>query len=201
MKTVVDNSMARIDEFEDGKIGVKLKSKSKETTRFKLMELVPSQYQDVQLINSGKGHDIIDLSGMGNPITVRSGRGNDKVIGSDNSDKLVGGRGNDNLKGKKGNDTIVGGRGNDRLAGGPDNDTYVGGKGRDLFIVGNGHDVISDFKLNNDRLKIKGHKYGYNIESFETYETEVGIVIKFSQKDSVTLIGVAHSDIGKIKLD
>ncbi|MFC0036426.1 immunoglobulin-like domain-containing protein [Cardiobacterium valvarum] len=62
---------------------------------------------------------------------------------------LDGGEGKDNITGSDGRDFIYGHDGNDAL---------TGGKGRDTFIyntkAGNGHDVIKDFKIGEDKITL-----------------------------------------------
>ena len=97
-------------------------------------------------------------------IAYINGRdGNDKIVGSQGADKILGGAGNDNLRGKKGDDTIEGGIGNDKILGngGSDilngqqgNDELTGGGGKDKFVLSNdfGNDVITDFTLGEDEI-------------------------------------------------
>ncbi|MGB3652049.1 MAG: ELWxxDGT repeat protein, partial [Rivularia sp. (in: cyanobacteria)] len=97
-------------------------------------------------------------------IAYINGRdGNDKIVGSEGADKILGGAGNDNLRGKEGDDTIEGGIGNDVILGngGSDilngqqgNDVLTGGGGSDKFVLSNdfGNDVITDFTLGKDEI-------------------------------------------------
>lgn len=65
-------------------------------------------------------------------------KGNDKLIGSSESDTLAGFSGKDTVKGNNGGDTIVGGTDNDKLYGESGGDLISGGKGNDLLDGGSG---------------------------------------------------------------
>ncbi|SDC72797.1 carbohydrate-binding domain-containing protein [Belnapia rosea] len=60
----------------------------------------------------------------------------------------------DTLTGKLGADTIMGGAGNDTITGDLGDDQLTGGSGADVFkfTPGDGQDVITDFKVGEDRL-------------------------------------------------
>jgi len=60
------------------------------------------------------------------PLTLKGGKGNDRLTGGLANDTLVGARGNDRLKGGKGNDKLKGGPGDDTCNGGPGKDTERG---------------------------------------------------------------------------
>ena len=115
----------------------------------------------------GAGND--DLSG---------GDGQDAMWGGDGADKLNGGVSNDSLYGEAGNDTLDGGAGDDLIDGGAGNDNLTGGAGKDIFMFrgnfvidwnqgaafldlgagstgsNNGHDVIEDFKIGDDKIRL-----------------------------------------------
>ncbi|MBL6081652.1 family 16 glycosylhydrolase [Belnapia sp. T18] len=69
---------------------------------------------------------------------------------------LAGTAGNEVLTGKLGADTINGGGGADTITGGLGNDSLTGGADADVFVLkpGDGADVITDFRLGEDRLSI-----------------------------------------------
>ena len=56
---------------------------------------------------------------------------NERIIGTEVANTIVGGLGRDVLVGREGNDTITGGNGKDNLAGGEGADSLDGGSGRD----------------------------------------------------------------------
>jgi Ca2+-binding RTX toxin-like protein len=87
---------------------------------------------------TGSGNDNINISAMvasGESAGVRSGAGNDTIVGSlttqttiyadDGNDILIGGNDSDYLDGGAGNDTLSGGKGGDVLIGGAGDDTYL----------------------------------------------------------------------------
>ncbi len=91
--------------------------------------------------------------------------GNDNLIGGAGNDSLFGGAGNDTLKGDTGNDYLSGGLGNDELTGGVGSDILSGGTGQDNFIFLNpneGLDIITDFSIADDTIKIKASAFGFN---------------------------------------
>jgi len=60
------------------------------------------------------------------PLTLKGGKGNDRLTGGLANDTLVGAQGNDRLKGGKGKDRLKGGPGKDACNGGPGKDTERG---------------------------------------------------------------------------
>jgi Ca2+-binding RTX toxin-like protein len=74
-------------------------------------------------------HDVTVANGfstvLNGAISIRSGRSNDTVTGSDFTDEIRGGRDNDSLMGGPGNDTIEGAAGNDIEIGGAGADRYT----------------------------------------------------------------------------
>lgn len=80
---------------------------------------------------------------------VRTGQGDDTVIGNDEDNVIFAGEGNDRIDGRGGDDTLQGGRGRD---------TMEGGAGADTFIVGN--DLIVDFENNIDKIAFEDYSGG-----------------------------------------
>jgi Ca2+-binding RTX toxin-like protein len=100
--------------------------------------------------------------------TQDGGNGNDILVGTPGDDVLFGGNGKDNLTGGLGNDVLTGGNGDDTLFGGLGNDTLTGGNGSDLFklALGDGTDLITDFKKGSDTLGLIGTlKFGVNVSA------------------------------------
>lgn len=62
------------------------------------------------------------------------------------------------IDGTSGDETLTGGDENDYITGGAGDDTLTGGDGVDTFYFynGDGDDTITDFDINNDRVKING---------------------------------------------
>jgi Ca2+-binding RTX toxin-like protein len=83
------------------------------------------------------------LYGMGGADSIQGLGGNDTVYGGDGDDKLSGDAGNDILYGGAGNDTLTGGEGNDRLDGGDGDDKFEGGPGADILTGGKGSDTFT----------------------------------------------------------
>ncbi len=90
---------------------------------------------------------------------------NDKFVGSNDRNVLIGGGGHDYVDGRGGNDVIyggwghdelLGGNGNDYLHGGHYNDTYTGGNGADTFVFTEHQDVITDFDAAEGEASLKG---------------------------------------------
>lgn len=67
-------------------------------------------------------------------------KGDDKLIGSNDKDTLIGFKGDDTIKGNKGSDNLVGDKGDDVLKGGKGKDLLDGGKGDDELDGGGGID-------------------------------------------------------------
>ena len=78
-------------------------------------------------------HNRIVLSALPEAMRVKSGDGNDWLLGASGRDSLVGGNGNDVLRGQ--------GFSGDRLIGGPGVDLLDGGAGADI-IRRDGDDIV-----------------------------------------------------------
>jgi len=127
-------------------------------------------------VTGGAGADRL-WGGAG--VDILSGdEGADALWGGDGADKLNGGGGQDSLYGEAGGDTLDGGAGNDLIDGGAGNDSLTGGAGKDIFMFrgnfvidwnqgaafldlgagstgsNNGHDVIEDFKIGDDKIRL-----------------------------------------------
>lgn len=119
-------------------------------------------------INAGYGDDVIYDSNGNDRVYGGGGKdrlgeseiatGNDSLFGGGDNDFLFGGRGNDRLFGENGSDQLFGGAGRDTLSGGIRADTLTGDGGADIFVFasGDGNDVVTDFDLDADRLRVTG---------------------------------------------
>jgi len=89
---------------------------------------------------------------------LAGGAGNDSIEGGGGNDSMFGNDGSDTLYGGTGDDILTGGTGNDDMHGGESNDTLTGGAGHDIFVfrVDDGHDTITDFNVQEDRLRLIG---------------------------------------------
>ncbi|ESQ89092.1 hypothetical protein ABAC460_13565 [Asticcacaulis sp. AC460] len=76
-------------------------------------------------------------------VEIRSGSGNDTLIGAAAADRLRGGSGNDSLSGGSGHDRLDGEDGDDLLLGGGGNDTLNGGNGIDTVSYANAGGAVS----------------------------------------------------------
>ncbi len=105
--------------------------------------------REVENIRSGGGDD--RLIGNGKRNTLDGGGGNDALFGKGGKDELHGGTGKDRLKGNAGNDRLYGDGGKDKLFGNDGKDLLEGGHKGDLLRGGSGKDKL--FGQNgNDRL-------------------------------------------------
>jgi Ca2+-binding RTX toxin-like protein len=94
---------------------------------------------------------------VGNPVlegtteTTNTSPGILNLVGTDDSDTLIGGSGNDFISGRKASDSLDGGLGNDSIYGGKGLDTLTGGSGDDILFGGRGADSL-DGGAGNDSL-------------------------------------------------
>ncbi len=84
--------------------------------------------------------------------------GNILLSGGDDAEVLVGGDGNDVIDGGAGDDLINGGAGNDQLTGGAGKDTFV------FEFFDPGVDTITDFKVGEDTIEIRGFGSDANVD-------------------------------------
>jgi len=109
---------------------------------------------DCDWLRGGRGDEV--LLGRAGDDRLSGYRGDDSLCGDDGRDRLSGGRGDDALFGGDGRDTLDGGRGDDFLAGGDGDDVLKGGRGEDIFAfgLGEGDDLVKDFKVGVDRIDL-----------------------------------------------
>jgi Ca2+-binding RTX toxin-like protein len=110
---------------------------------------------DVELVNTSPeilGAEGKNLVGTDDSDTLIGDSGNDFISarkasdsldGGGGNDTIYGGRGLDTLTGGSGDDILFGGRGADSLDGGIGNDSLYGGKGDDTLLGGLGDDFLS----------------------------------------------------------
>lgn len=106
------------------------------------------QTQNVSIVLAGNSVNNDGFGGVDlifNIEEIRTGSGDDTVLGSFADERFIGNEGNDSLSGNTGNDTLEGGDGIDTLRGGGDDDFIVGGRGSDVIEGGAGND-ISDYR-------------------------------------------------------
>lgn len=108
-------------------------------------------------IYGGDGDDYIEVSPTmetgvdGYALVADGGAGHDRIIGSDQRDRLFGGSGNDTIYGQGGNDVIFGGAGNDRLYGVSGRNALFGEGGNDTLYAGTSTNYL-DGGAGNDRF-------------------------------------------------
>lgn len=98
------------------------------------------QLISIENIRTGSGDDTI--VGDDNDNVLRSQEGNDLILGNAGRDRLRGGDDNDTLNGGDGNDRLAGEADDDRLFGGDGNDVLIGGLGRDNMNGDAGNDIF-----------------------------------------------------------
>jgi serralysin len=131
-----------------------------------------SVFNDRKIFNGTPGDD-----------SIFGSQGDDILAGNAGNDTLRGGRGNDILNGEDGNDLVRGGSGDDFLTGGAGIDTLTGGRGQDTFFfsdspfpggipspgangigVLNQPDILTDFRIGEDKLLFDGGQLGLESE-------------------------------------
>lgn len=124
-------------------------------------ELGPSQtVVNFSEVRTGKGDDLIIGNSLANVLTGNAG--DDEIRGLGGDDILDGGGGKDFLVGGSGNDLAFGGGGADVIFGDGGNDELFGGDGKDFITGDNGDDLISggsgedDLRGNNGDDRISG---------------------------------------------
>ena len=130
---------------------------------------------------------------------------NDKFVGTNDRNILIGGGGHDDVSGRGGNDVIYGGwghdvldggNGNDYLNGGHYNDTYTGGAGADIFVFHQNADTITDFDASeDDTIQFHDGLWGGGAKTSQellSYAAVVdgSVVFDFGNDHTLTLAGV-----------
>lgn len=134
---------------------------------------------------------------MGEFENVICGSADDTIIGDENGNTLDGGGGNDEIYGWSGADILIGGAGNDTLVGGTGNDILYGGSGADLFLIGLGHgsDIIKDFQLGLDDVRIYLDQNGNNPFQSTTQSADGYVVYELVDGTNITLEGILYADL------
>ena len=165
------------------------------------------------VIEGGSGEDRL-TGGAGNDTifggsqydTIFGGAGDDDVDGGNGRDYVELGdgddiyrdngqtnaHGHDTVMGGAGADTIFGGGGDDVFSGGADDDVLTGGAGADEFVfaIGDGTDVITDFALGVDAIKIDGALLApRNLAAASVTAAQDGadVVLSFGVNDTIRL--------------
>lgn len=183
----------------------------------------------------GNGNDTYDVNRLDDKVVEASGQGIDMIVSSvsitmlvENVEdlalksgsaalKAIGNDLDNSITGNERSNWLSGGVGNDTLAGYLGNDTLVGGSGKDEFYFwgsgksGNpmsGHDVITDFDRNNDRLSFlftgdtDGDGTIGEIEDISTKIVDKGagndVVLYLGNGGTVTFKGIGTGTIDEI---
>ncbi len=98
----------------------------------------------------------------------------------------------ENVRASNGGDVLIGSDGNDTLDGRAGDDTLTGGDGADLFILSRGHDVFTDFDLENDDIDDNGVDLGEPTFEEIQYDGATSVRVNFGNdgNNSVTLKGI-----------
>ena len=122
------------------------------------MEYVNVFYTGDDIVTIGAGY-LFDIGGInqlnGIDVAIRTGTGEDYVLG---------GSGGDGIDGGAGNDTLDGGAGRDGLIGNDGNDILYGRAGADLLLGGIGNDTL-DGGADGDELRGQGGDDRYFVDS------------------------------------
>ena len=125
---------------------------------------------------------------------------NDTLTGDAGQNTIWGADGNDRLFGGGGNDVVFGMTGSDLLNGGAANDTLTGGLGADTFVFAAGHDVITDFTLGEDVLRLEATLWNgidYSVgDVIARFAARAGssTVMNFGPEDILTVQGVSQPE-------
>ena len=137
--------------------------------------------------------------------SVIGSRFTDLLFGSTNADVIDGGGSADLLVGNSGDDVLIGGAGSDNIDGSDDNDRMTGGADADTFFfrvapnaamlspeAGDGHDIIHDFHVGEDRLVI----HGGSMADLDLDQVGANAVITYAGgTSSITLENVNMTDV------
>jgi Ca2+-binding RTX toxin-like protein len=150
-------------------------------------------------------HDVIVASANGNAIDVRTGLGNDTIVGSDFAggpatafhDLLDGGAGNDSISGGLGNDRIYGREGQDTLSGGDGNDVvYFDYFDRSDLMVDSYHVTGgSGWDFANASLSTAGVSFDLEAHGFERFSGSKLDDTAIGGNGGVKLSGDAGNDL------
>ncbi|MBN8531848.1 MAG: M10 family metallopeptidase C-terminal domain-containing protein [Alphaproteobacteria bacterium] len=119
--------------------------------------------QNSDVLSGGAGTDSLfggqgtdEIYGNQESDRIEGNFANDTIFGGQGDDTLYGGQDADLLYGNLANDALLGNLGADSLFGGLGNDSYTGGGDADVFAFGgqSGNDVITDFDVNGDAIRI-----------------------------------------------
>lgn len=155
-------------------------------------------------IYGGDGDDsLAGGGGIEHPVDqsdyISGGNGNDVIVSNGGDDTVYGDAGNDTIYGGLGDDNIYGGDGDDWIFGQDGDDYLVGGAGADVFTFNTNHgeDVIGDFDVSVDKIRLVSNLNGSGITSVSdifsrvhTYSDGWGSSIDLGSDNYLHLYGV-----------
>jgi Ca2+-binding RTX toxin-like protein len=148
------------------------------------------------LVTAGGGNDSID-GGDGND-TIFGGTGNDTISGGSGADEIYNSAGNDSVNGDDGDDTLRGNGGDDTLSGGSGNDTFI-------FRAGDGDDIITDFSVGEDVLRISATATDFSdlasvqaAANLVTIDGQSGVLIDTGDGDSIFIAGISLAALTEV---
>ena len=156
------------------------------SNKFTDNEIDLSEYlETVTKVNASAISKAVDITGNSADNSIKGGKGADTISGGNGKDTILGSAGNDSIYGGNDNDKLQGDAGNDTLNGGLGNDTLTGGAGNDVFVYEGGKDVITDYKPNEDKIKISAITSSSVKGSDVILTTSNGILTVKATKDKV----------------
>lgn len=125
--------------------------------------------------------------------------GNDVLRGGSGHDTLFGDQGSDFLNGNSGNDHLFGGDGMDVLSGDRGDDILTGGNQSDIFVFTYGHDLITDFELDQDTIQLSSDLWGGEEKTIEeviryAHVDDGDVVFDFGAENRLTVEGIDDID-------
>lgn len=167
---------------------------------------------DANQLWAGAGNDLVYGAAGNDHIgakegndTIFAGDGNDIVYGgADTGNDLIDGAGGaDKLYSGAGNDTVDGGAGDDQLFDSTGDDIYTGGDGVDMFLFSatRGTDIITDFNVADDILRIAVTTTDFkSVDDVKAaaVQQDGGILLNLGGDHSVLLQGLVLADLDQM---
>ncbi len=156
-------------------------------------------------IIGNEGDDLVFAGGGNDEIT--GGIGIDTLFGGDGNDTISGNDGADLIYGSAGDDVISGGNGADILRGNSGDDTLTGDNGKDIFSFssGDGDDIITDFAIGDDTLRLRTTTTDFtsiaDVQAAATAATingQSGVLIDTGGGDSIFLVDVTVNSLTEV---
>jgi Ca2+-binding RTX toxin-like protein len=144
----------------------------------------------------------LTLTGTAKAELMAGGAAGDRLLGAGGADTLRGEGGHDTLAGNGGNDLLEGGAGDDVLRGGAGDDRIVTGAGADIvvFAAGEGADVVTDFQLGTDRVKLVGVAAEQVVAAVATRGGVAGLELRLPGGETLFLQDVAAASAKQLGL-